>query len=97
MTGVQTCALPICRDFAAALEQLSPGRWQGPIASGYGVHLVYVRARQAARQRAFEDVRQQVENDYLFERRREANDAVYSKLRESYEIVVQDADREPRG
>lgn len=96
-TSVESIARDFGRDFAVALEQLSPGGWQGPIASGYGVHLVHVRAREAARQRAFEEVRQQVENDYLFERRREANDAVYRKLRESYEIVVQHADREPRG
>src|SRR5215510_14907754 len=30
--------------FAAALFQLSPGAWQGPIESGYGWHLVFVDA-----------------------------------------------------
>ena len=29
--------------FAVALEKLKPGSWQGPIESGFGWHLVFVR------------------------------------------------------
>ena len=30
------------RGFAESLTALTPGRWQGPLRSGYGVHLVFV-------------------------------------------------------
>ena len=35
--------------FAAKLSELSPGQWQGPVESGYGVHLVLVSERTEGR------------------------------------------------
>ena len=32
-------------DFAQQLARLQHGRWAGPVTSGYGLHLVYVRER----------------------------------------------------
>jgi hypothetical protein len=90
--SVDTIARDFGRDFAARIAELAPGRWQGPIASGYGLHLVYISDVEPKRLRGFEEVRQQVENDYLYELRRSANDAAYLELREGYEIVVEGAD-----
>ena len=36
-------------EFADAVTTLAPGRWSGPIQSGYGLHLVLVRERVEAR------------------------------------------------
>jgi Protein of unknown function (DUF3604)/PPIC-type PPIASE domain len=44
-------------EFAAALPTLHPGRWQGPIRSGYGVHLVLVERRVPGRVPALGEVR----------------------------------------
>ena len=50
--------------FAGGLAQLEPGKeWQGPIASGFGWHLVRMTERRAAPS-AFEDVRERVANDW---------------------------------
>ena len=75
-------------EFSAALFALAPGRWEGPIASSYGVHLAYVRERTSARAPELADVRNRVRNDLLSERRQEANEALVDSLKERYQIVV---------
>jgi hypothetical protein len=52
--------------FAAALVKLQPsGRWQGPIRSDYGWHLVLLTERRPAELPRFADVREQVKDDML--------------------------------
>jgi hypothetical protein len=46
--------------FAAAAMPLEPGRWQGPLASPYGLHLVWLHERLTATRPALEQVRGQV-------------------------------------
>ena len=46
--------------FTAKLSNLAPGQWQGPVESGYGVHLVFVEQRTEARQPALAEVRDAV-------------------------------------
>ena len=43
--------------FAAKLSELSRGHWQGPVESGYGVHLVLVSERTEGRVPALAEVR----------------------------------------
>ncbi|UCE88356.1 MAG: peptidyl-prolyl cis-trans isomerase [Pseudomonadota bacterium] len=74
--------------FAEQITDLEPGAWQGPIASGYGVHLVYVTHVKPASLQEFGAVRQRVKGDYLSEQREQANRRAYERLRERYEIVV---------
>ncbi|RRJ84401.1 peptidyl-prolyl cis-trans isomerase [Aestuariirhabdus litorea] len=51
--------------FGQRLDTLSPGpRWQGPIASDQGEHLVLIREHQAGRLPALEEIRPRVEQDY---------------------------------
>ena len=75
-------------EFADSIATLAPGSWQGPIRSGYGLHLVIVYEREAAGRHSFAEVRERVKNDYLFELRQSRNDEVLDKLKSRYEIVV---------
>ena len=75
--------------FATAVFELPVGDWHGPIESGYGIHLVRVEEREEGYLPEFAVVRDQVENDYTSVKRRETNEAFYAKLREGYEIVVE--------
>jgi hypothetical protein len=77
------------RDFAAALAGLEAGAWQGPVLSGYGLHLVLIDEVVAARPPEFAEVRRRVEADYLAEQRRQTEEAVYEELRARYDIEVQ--------
>jgi len=68
---------------------LQQGRWNGPIQSGYGLHLVWLSEKVPGGRFAFEEVRQRVKDDWVYDQRIEANEAVYQKLLERYEVVVE--------
>ena len=76
-------------DFARQVSQLEPGRWAGPMQSGYGWHLVYVSERTVERSRPLAEVREAVQREWLAARRNEMVDLTYSKLREKYVVVVE--------
>jgi len=74
--------------FAAELATLEVGSWQGPVASGYGLHLVLLQERVDAHLPEFGAVRDKVRNEYLNMRRRDADEAMYQRLREQYRIDI---------
>ena len=82
----------IARDFGSAFSEAiagyETGQWQGPVASAYGVHLVYVVSREASRLPPLEQMRERVVNDWLAEQRRLADERMYARLRERYEVSV---------
>ncbi len=54
--------------FARAVAILPPGRWSGPIASGYGLHRVFVHERTPGRAARIEEVRGAVREAVFAER-----------------------------
>ncbi len=78
------------QNFATALTTLTPGKWQGPVESGYGLHLVYVMQHDKTGVIPFADVRERLKNDYLFDLRQERNEQVLDKLKERYQIIIED-------
>ena len=76
-------------DFAAALGGVKPGQWQGPIESGYGVHLVLVSQRTEGRQPALADVRDAVRREWANARRLEANAKFYAALLKRYTVTIE--------
>jgi len=78
-------------DFPARLAKLPPGAWQGPVASSYGLHLVRVETRAEARPVALEEVRAMVVHDFNDERRRTTNREIFERLREHYQVSVDEA------
>ena len=79
--------------FAKALEGLVPGRWQGPVESGYGVHLVFVRERAEGRLPALSEVRETVRREWENARRVDANEAFYAELLKHYSITIEGLDQ----
>lgn len=77
------------REFAEAIFTLPLGAWQGPVRSGYGVHLVRVTARDEASPPAFDQVREKVRTAYLDERRREQNEAIIRGMTGRYQIIIE--------
>ena len=75
--------------FAATLGGLSPGRWQGPVQSAYGVHLVFVSQRLEGRVPALADVRDDVRREWQEARRVEANERFYQALLTRYTVTVE--------
>ncbi len=76
------------RHFAEQLLEIQEGSWQGPIESGYGLHLVWIHDRIESRLPEMEEVRDKVQLDFLAERRRETNKKIYEQLKARYEIVI---------
>jgi len=74
--------------FAKALFQLKPGRWQGPIRSGYGWHLVFISALDPGRVPAFEEVEPDVKSAWLDEKQREFKRTAFETMRARYTVIV---------
>lgn len=76
------------RQFAAEIFTLEQNAWTGPVDSGFGIHLVRIFERTAARVPSFEDIREKVRNEFLFDQRKEIDAAVYAGLMSRYEIII---------
>ena len=76
--------------FATKLFALPVGSWQGPVPSGYGLHLVRIDHKTESRQPELDAVRDKVRNEWLAGQRRTMDEAFYKSLRQRYEIVIAD-------
>lgn len=79
--------------FAGNLFALEAGRWQGPLSSGYGFHLVQVSDRQAPLLRPFDEVRAQVLEDWHRAQQAKVNEQFYAGLLKKYDMVVDETAR----
>jgi parvulin-like peptidyl-prolyl isomerase len=77
--------------FASALVAAPLGVWQGPVTSGYGVHLVRVSQRVPGHPATLADVRAAVERDWESDRRNRAKEDYYHRLRRGYSVVIEAA------
>ena len=75
--------------FAASVMALEPGRWHGPVLSGYGTHLVYVFELEEAPAPAFEQVKDRVLQDWQDRQQEIVDEEFYKALKRKYEIVVE--------
>jgi len=78
------------KNFAEQLFTLKANAWQGPIESGYGLHLVRISEKTDARMPELASVIEKVRTDLMFERRQKTNKEIYERFKERYEIVVED-------
>ena len=75
--------------FASAVMQLEPEEWHGPVISGYGIHLVYVDALTIAPTPVFEEVQEDVMQNWLTDQQEQFNEAFFESLKSRYEIVIE--------
>jgi hypothetical protein len=75
--------------FAAKLDELSLGRWQGPVESSYGMHLVLVEARTKGRVPELAEVRDAVRREWANARRLESNEKFYQGLLKRYTVTIE--------
>ena len=83
------------RRFAEQIFKMEPGRWEGPIQSSYGLHFVRVREREQGGVLPLNAVRSAVRREWMNARRQEAEESLYRRLRERYQIVVEGVPEEP--
>jgi len=75
--------------FAAALGDLSPGQWQGPVESGFGAHVVFLAERSEGRVPPLEDVREAVRREWANAQRLETAAQFYQVLLRRYSVAVE--------
>lgn len=81
------------KQFATQVSQVQPGTWQGPVTSGYGVHLVFMHARTEGYVPPLDDVRDAVCREWTNARRLAANEQFYQRLRARYTVTVEQHDK----
>ena len=78
------------RRFADELAAMpANGRWTGPIASGFGWHLVRVRARSEGTVPPLADIRRDVENDWRAATLKQRREDAYGVLHDGYRIRIE--------
>ena len=75
-------------EFTLALRGLPIGPWQGPVASGLGLHLVRITARAAPSPPTLAKVRQRVTNDWRAAATAKAQGKAYADMLEGYDVVI---------
>jgi parvulin-like peptidyl-prolyl isomerase len=75
--------------FAANIAAIQPDQWQGPIESGYGLHLVQISERQEGRLASLGEVREQVRRDWENEKRQESIEKFYTALIQRYMVRIE--------
>jgi parvulin-like peptidyl-prolyl isomerase len=74
--------------FAEAVVRLPVGEWQGPVSSGYGLHLVKVVEREESRLPEWREVAGRVISDMEFEAKASAKDQLYQEIAQNYEVFL---------
>ena len=72
--------------FAAAIDQVRPGSWQGPIESGLGWHLVFVTSAMPGRVPSYEEIETDIKAGWIDEQRAEARRRAFEAMKAHYEI-----------
>jgi hypothetical protein len=75
--------------FAAKLGELPPNQWQGPVESGYGVHLVWISEHTEGRMPTLAEVRDAVRGEWANTRRLESNEKFYQELLKRYTVTIE--------
>ena len=81
-------------DFAASVVAREVGGWEGPVLSGYGLHLVKVLKRQDSRVPDPREVSARVIGDMEYEARSAAKEQLYQEIAQTYQIMLDGPVRE---
>ncbi len=73
--------------FAAAVFDLAPGVWQGPIESAQGLHLVRITALVPGELRPFDEIKGELAEMWHEQRQREGEERYFAGLLKKYRIV----------
>lgn len=77
------------KDFADALFSAREMGWQGPMMSSFGLHLVYIEERTASKMPEFASLREDVKNDFMYNRKKEVIESAYHTMKSRYTILLE--------
>ena len=76
-------------EFANELFSIEEKGWHGPIGSAFGLHLVYISERIVSRMPEFEQIRDDLKYDFMYERKKEVVDKAYEAAKSRYTVLVE--------
>jgi hypothetical protein len=79
------------RKFAKTLDSVSLESWQGPIKSGYGLHLVYIESKIPKHVAKLDEVEKELKRDFRMDAQKKAINAFYDALKVQYDVNVEEA------
>ena len=74
--------------FAKSLNDITQGSWQGPVSSGYGLHLVKIDKKTPAHVATLDEMEANVKRDYRNDAQKKAIDSFYEELKTQYTVTV---------
>lgn len=89
LTPVSQIARLFGTSFSLELVNFPPGKWAGPVQSGYGLHLILVIEHVAGRLPRLDEIREAVEWEWTAAHRKELKENIYNKLRDRYTVVFE--------
>ena len=89
LTDQQGIAQVFGDGFAAAVIDIAPGQWQGPVSSDIGFHLVKVNERVPGSLPALNDIRVVVEREWMNDHRNIVEQQRFDDLLKRYKVIVE--------
>ena len=81
------------QEFFEQLLVLAPGKWHGPVTSGYGVHLVFLTQRIEGYVPPLAKVRDTVRRDWANAQRVEASERYFQQMLKRYSVTIEGEQR----
>jgi hypothetical protein len=83
----QDVASTFGEDFVQAILALKVGTWEGPVLSGYGLHLVRITRKQESRIPEWTEVRSRVVTDMEYEAGNAAKEQLFQEIAQQYQVL----------
>ena len=74
--------------FYESLKLMDENQWSGPIASDYGLHIVFIKKKVSGYVPGFNQIYQKVYSDYLIMKRRENVINFLDEIKKEYEVII---------
>ncbi len=84
-----TIARTFGEQFASQLIQLQTDKWVGPVESGYGVHLIKINNRTIGQLPALQDVRKEVQREFMAEQQKQVSEKFFESIRSRYKVRIE--------
>jgi len=89
LTSLKSIGHVFGSEFADAIDKEKLGVWTGPIASGFGLHIVRVSERQGGRVPALSEVREPVLREWSNDKRKQLEGERLTTMLSRYEVTVE--------
>ncbi len=74
--------------FAKSLDDIDVGTWQGPVKSGYGLHLVKIDKKSPGRIGTLAELSSEIKRDFRIDTQKKAINNFYETLESQYTVII---------